>query len=78
MATAISRIYVDAGFTVAADGRELHTETGSVSSDSEQKIFYLYHRRGHLACSVTGTGRIGDNYQAVARTYKTCGGVGEL
>jgi hypothetical protein len=63
MATAIARIYVADGFTVAADGRELNTETGSISSDSEQKIFGLHHRRGDLACAVTGAGRIGENYR---------------
>jgi hypothetical protein len=75
MATAISRIYVDAGFTVAADGRELHTETGSVSSNSEQKIFGLHHRSGHLACAVTGTGRIGENYRLSQELPKLAAGL---
>ena len=63
MATAIARIYIVEGFTVAADGRELDGETKSITSDSEQKIFVLHHRRGDLACSVTGAGRIGEHYR---------------
>jgi hypothetical protein len=63
MATAIARIYVAEGFTVAADGRERNTETGVIASDSEQKSFGLHHRRGDLACAVTGAGRIGENYR---------------
>jgi hypothetical protein len=63
MATAISRIYVADGFMVAADGRERNTETGFVASDSEQKIFCLHHRRGDLACAVTGAARIGEHYR---------------
>ncbi len=78
MATAIARVYVAAGFTVAADGLELNTETGSISSDSEQKIFGLHHRRGDLACAVTGAGRIGENYRLsqeipkIAATLEDC------
>jgi hypothetical protein len=63
MATAIARIYVAGGFMVAADGRERNTETGSIASDSEQKIFWLHHRRGDLACAVTGAARIGEHYR---------------
>jgi hypothetical protein len=63
MATAISRIYIVDGFTVAADGREINPETGSIASDREQKIFGLRHHCGHIACAVTGTGRIGDHYR---------------
>ncbi len=63
MATAIARIYITDGFTVAADGREVNCETGLISSDSEQKIFALQHRQGELACAVTGTGRIGTRYR---------------
>jgi hypothetical protein len=63
MATAISRIYVSDGFTVAADGRERCVETGHISSDSEQKIFGLHHCCGELACAVTGAGRIGERYR---------------
>lgn len=78
MATAIARIYVPSGFTVAADGRELSIETGSVSSDSTQKIFGLHHRRGNLACAVTGAGRIGESYKLskeipkIAATLEDC------
>lgn len=71
MATAISRIYITDGFTVAADGREVNTETGLVSSDSEQKIFGLHHRRGELACAVTGAGRIGEHYRLAQEIPKT-------
>ncbi len=63
MATAIARIYVSDGFTVAADGRERCVETGHISSDSEQKIFGLHHCRGELACAITGAGRIGERYR---------------
>jgi len=57
---------------------ELNSETGSISSDSEQKVFGLHHRCGDLACAVTGAGRIGENYRMaqeipkIAATLEDC------
>lgn len=63
MATAISRIYIQDGFVIAADGREKQSGTDIIASDREQKIFPLHHRSGSVSCAVTGSARIGESYR---------------
>jgi len=58
MPTAISRVYTNEGFVVAADGRAQNSETGE-SNDSTQKIFLINKPGIALAYSLAGTVVIG-------------------
>jgi hypothetical protein len=78
MATAICRICTPEGFVIAADGREREAAANASTSDEEQKIFRLHHRRGAMSCAVTGTARIGKTFRLsneiprTARTLEDC------
>jgi hypothetical protein len=56
--TAIAKIYTPDGFTVAADGRELHIVSGHIASEETQKIVRLYHTSGEMICAVAGVSRL--------------------
>jgi len=58
MATAIVREYTPDGFVVAADGRARNSQNGSISSESEQKVF-CFAKAQHLAFSFTGSVQLG-------------------
>jgi hypothetical protein len=54
MATVIVRSYADAGFVIAADGRQANTSTYEVRSDARQKIFKI--GSSSVAYSMMGIG----------------------